>query len=73
MNWLGLLGAVLVLAKLFDIRGAGEWSWFWTLTPFWAPMAIVLTWFGLTLFCGFVLIVIEAVSDKKRIYRRWRR
>lgn len=35
----GLLGIVFVTLKL---TGTIDWSWWWVLSPFWGPVAIVL-------------------------------
>lgn len=34
-----ILGIVFIVCKLF---GVIEWSWWWVLSPFWIPLALVL-------------------------------
>lgn len=38
----GLMGTAFVVLKLV---GQIDWSWWWVLAPFWAPLAIVLAIF----------------------------
>ena len=35
---LGLLGVAFIVLKLLHVI---EWSWWWVLAPFWAPLALV--------------------------------
>jgi small Trp-rich protein len=43
---LGILGLIFVTLKLTEIGVVATWSWWWVLSPFWIPIAIVLTIFG---------------------------
>lgn len=45
----GLLGVAFVVLKLC---GVIEWSWWWVLSPFWIPLAVVV-----------LLVVIAAVIN----------
>jgi len=39
---LGILGLIFVTLKLAGIGVVATWSWWWVLSPFWIPLAIVL-------------------------------
>ena len=39
---LGILGLIFVTLKLAEIGVVVTWSWWWVLSPFWIPLAIVL-------------------------------
>lgn len=39
---LGILGLIFVTLKLAEIGVVATWSWWWVLSPFWVPLAIVL-------------------------------
>ena len=43
---LGILGLIFVTLKLAEIGVVATWSWWWVLSPFWIPIAIALTIFG---------------------------
>ena len=58
VGFLGLLALVFIACKL---TGFITWSWWWVLSPFWGPfalvlafMAIVLTISGLIFGCAFI-------------------
>ena len=38
----GILGLIFVTLKLAEIGTVATWSWWWVLSPFWIPLAIVL-------------------------------
>lgn len=42
MNWLGLLGVIFVVAKVFGIAPVADWSWWIVLLPFYLGLAIIL-------------------------------
>jgi len=44
---LGILGLIFVTLKLAEIGVVATWSWWWVLSPFWIPLAIVLGIFAL--------------------------
>lgn len=39
ISFAGLLGIVFIVLKLTHVI---DWSWWWVLSPFWIPLAIVL-------------------------------
>jgi hypothetical protein len=39
---LGILGLIFITLKLAEIGVVATWSWWWVLSPFWIPLAIVL-------------------------------
>jgi hypothetical protein len=41
-GWLGLLGVIFVVAKVFEIGPVALWSWWLVLLPFYLGLAIVL-------------------------------
>jgi hypothetical protein len=41
-KWLGLLGVIFVVAKVFEIGPVALWSWWLVLLPFYLGLAIVL-------------------------------
>ncbi len=43
---LGILGLIFVTLKLAEIGVVATWSWWWVLSPFWVPLAIVLAIFA---------------------------
>jgi hypothetical protein len=43
---LGILGLIFVTLKLAEIGVVVTWSWWWVLSPFWIPLAIVLAIFA---------------------------
>jgi hypothetical protein len=42
IGWLGLLGVIFVLLKLFGLTEVATWSWWWVTAPFWIGFAIVV-------------------------------
>ena len=68
-----LLGAVLVVLKLL---GKISISWFWVLSPFWLPWAIlfsIMVGLGLiAVLAGIIVKIMEARDAKKRrqFYRK---
>lgn len=43
---LGILGLIFVTLKLAEIGVVATWSWWWVLSPFWIPFAIVAAIFA---------------------------
>lgn len=39
----GILGLIFVTLKLAEIGAVATWSWLWVLSPFWLPLAVVLS------------------------------
>ena len=39
---LAILGLIFVTLKLAEIGVVATWSWWWVLSPFWIPVALVL-------------------------------
>lgn len=50
---LGILGLIFVTLKLAGIGVVATWSWWWVLSPFWIPLAIVL---GIFTVAGIVVL-----------------
>lgn len=42
VGFLPLLGLLFIGLKLAEIGAVATWSWWWVLSPFWIPLAIVL-------------------------------
>lgn len=70
-GWLGLLGVLLVAAKIADSMGynnlVGDWSWWLVLLPFYGGLVVLMAFFALA---GLVVLVNEAT--KSRRYRKRR-
>lgn len=46
-----ILGIVFIVCKLF---GVIEWSWWWVLSPFWIPLALVLIVLVIAVLCKYL-------------------
>lgn len=40
--WIGLLGIILVLGKMFSLPALVNVSWWWVTLPFWGGIALLL-------------------------------
>lgn len=58
-SWLGLLGIIFVLCKIFEYGPIAAWSWWWVLCPFWIGLAIFL---GLIALSGVAVLITLAVA-----------
>lgn len=56
----GVLGLIFVTLKLAEIGVVATWSWWWVLSPFWIPFAIVL---GIFAVAG-IAVLASKVFDK---------
>lgn len=56
---LGILGLIFVTLKLAEIGAVATWSWWWVLSPFWIPLAIVL---GILAVVGVVMVVAKLLE-----------
>jgi hypothetical protein len=45
VNWLGLLGIIFVLCKVFSFGPIAAWSWWLVTLPFWIGIALILAFF----------------------------
>jgi len=71
MGWLGLLGVIFVVAKIFAIGPIATWSWWLVLLPFYAGLAIMLIIvFGGAMIAGLVFGVACLVDAYQRRQRR---
>lgn len=48
-GWLGLLGVIFVIAKVFEIGPVAAWSWWLVLLPFYVGLAVIV---GVMLFAA---------------------
>lgn len=55
----GILGLIFVTLKLAEIGAVATWSWLWVLSPFWLPLAVVLS-IMTVIFIG--ALIVAAVS-----------
>lgn len=66
-SWLGLLGVILVVAKIADGAGyenpVGDWSWWLVLLPFYLGLVILLV---ILLLWGATAGTIEGIDAYKR-------
>ena len=56
---LGILGLIFVTLKLAEIGVVATWSWWWVLSPFWVPLAIVL---GIFAVAGVAMVVAKLLE-----------
>ena len=56
---LGILGLIFVTLKLAEIGVVATWSWWWVLSPFWIPLAIVL---GIFAVAGVAMVVAKLLE-----------
>lgn len=42
VGFLGLLALIFIGLKLADVGVVAAWSWWWVLSPLWAPLALVV-------------------------------
>lgn len=71
-GWLGLLGVIFVLCKIFEVGVIATWSWWLVLLPFYLGLAIVLAFLaigamGFAGFFGIATLVEKYQRRKKRI------
>ena len=57
---IGLLGLILVLAKVF---GYTQLSWWWVTAPFWGPLTISLSVCAIILALGIVVVSITYLVE----------
>ena len=48
-SWVGLLGVIFVMCKVFEYGPIAEWSWWLVLLPFYIGIAILIGAFVITL------------------------
>lgn len=79
-NWLGLLGIIFVLCKIFQFSTVATWSWWLVLLPFYwhiaLSLSVMLFMAGSALIVGIaagILVVYEHVDGKIRGYFRRKR
>ena len=71
VSWLGLLGVIFVVAKIFEIGPVAEWSWWLVLMPFYIGFAIMLAIVGGgALIVGIMFVIAAAVDAYTRRKRR---
>lgn len=74
-GWLGLLGVIFVLCKIFEVGVIATWSWWLVLLPFYFGLAFLLAVLavlafgavGITGFAGLEMLVDKYQTRKKRI------
>lgn len=71
VSWLGLLGVIFVVAKIFEIGPVAEWSWWLVLLPFYIGFAILLAIIGGgALVVGVAYLIAAAMDAYTRRKRR---
>ena len=73
-GWLGLLGVIFVLAKVFEYGPIAQWSWWLVLLPFYVGIIIVLGILAIGAlsvggFFGFAALAEKWERRKRRIER----
>ena len=48
---LTVIGIIFLILKILSIEPVAHWSWIWVLSPFWIPIAIIIS-----IFLIFILI-----------------
>lgn len=51
IGFFGLLAIVFIGLKLGEVGVVASWSWWWVLSPLWAPLALVVV-VALTFYLG---------------------
>ena len=71
VSWLGLLGVIFVVAKIFEIGPVAEWSWWLVLMPFYIGFAVMIAIVGGgALIVGIMFVIAAAVDTYARRKRR---
>lgn len=60
VSLLGILGVLFVGLKLAKVGEVATWSWWWVLSPFWAPLAVGAA----TLLVGFAFVVVAFLATQ---------
>jgi hypothetical protein len=67
LNWLGPLGLILVVLKLFGLTAVATWSWWLVLLPFYFGFAVLFACLGtlglVSIIAFLVLFVIEIIEN----------
>jgi hypothetical protein len=63
-GWLGLLGVIFVLCKIFAYGPIADWSWWLVLLPFYIGVAIVVGIAGIGLLGAGGVFGVAALIDK---------
>lgn len=61
---IGFCGLLTVLFIGLKLTHYIDWSWWWVLSPLWAPIAVVLGVVGMVLVFTFVAAVVAAMIEK---------
>lgn len=64
-NNVGFLGLLAILFIGLKLTGHIDWSWWWVLSPFWAPLAVLLAIAGMLLL-GALVFGIDGAGDEKK-------
>lgn len=74
-NWLGLLGIIFVLCKIFQVGVIATWSWWIVLLPFYwffaAILIFILSALGVGAFAGVAIMVLTAYDHVRNKIRRY--
>lgn len=70
LNIFTLVGALFIAFKLAGIGAVADWSWWWVLSPLWAPLAGVLLVIGVIFLAAFVRGIADEVGRARRARRR---
>ena len=62
-GWLGLLGIIFVLCKIFEFGPIAAWSWWLVLLPFYAGLAIIFGVIAFTALAGGSVLGIAVLMD----------
>ena len=70
-SWLGLVGVVFVVAKVFEIGVVATWSWWLVLLPFYIGLAIVVgLFFGAAILAALVMAMAWVADGAIALWRK---
>lgn len=68
-SWLGLLGIIFVLCKVFEFGPIATWSWWLVLLPFYIGLAIIMV-IAILIGLGYLGVLgLESLENHKRRQR----
>lgn len=69
VNIFTLVGVLFIGLKLAGVGAVADWSWWWVLSPLWAPLAGVLLVIGVIFLAAFIRGIAEEIGRSRRVRR----
>jgi len=69
-SWLGLLGIIFVMCKIFEYGPIADWSWWLVLLPFYVGLAIIFGILAVMAIGGLIFVGAVLLFDKWERYQR---